>query len=422
MRFYTYKVSIISVIFVSTMIIIAGVFARDTKTYLLILEVIAVDKNEVSVPDLKKEEFTILEDDVAQTIANYQMGNRPMNIVLMLDTSACAPEKFAQIQSAAISFVKLLKPEDKVKIITFDEKVHELSEFTNDQAELRRVINTARAGEGTKIYDAIKLAFNSLSKLDNRHAIVLFTDGIDWRSESTSYEESIRMVEESAAIIYPIRYNTKPDTDEMIRNQKEALAEVDLGIIFGGPNNRVPRGKTPLTLAGGNAPPSTVKIGKEPEPGAPPPPTIGRYPDRYPGGGRYPDERRFPDDRFPGSRRTPTDTIPAGGGKFPQEAGVYVDPRGRETMSEMIDNLYRTGDKYLGELATKSGGKVYRADKLDDLPGALTKIAEQFRNSYTLCYYPTNDKWDGTYRKIQVKTTRKDVILRFRPAYRAPKS
>jgi Ca-activated chloride channel homolog len=91
-------------------------------------------------------------------------------------------------------------------------------------------------------------------------------------------------------------------------------------------------------------------------------------------------------------------------------------------MNEMIDNLYRHGDKYLEDLANKTGGKVHQVDKLGDLAAALTKIAEQLKNSYTLFYYPTNDKRDGTYRKIQVKTTRKDVNLRFRPGYRMPKS
>ncbi|MCI0662541.1 MAG: VWA domain-containing protein [Acidobacteria bacterium] len=426
MRYNTYKVSVNSVIFISTLMVIAGVFAKDSRfiTYLRIVPVIAVDQNDVSVTDLKKEEFTIFEDDVEQKLADITTNKEPTtNVVLMLDTSACAPEKIAQLQSAAISFVKQLKPTDRVKIISFDEKVRELSEFTNDQVEMRRAINSARSGEGTKLYEAIQLALKSLEKIEAIQAIVLFTDGIDWRSEATSYEDNIRKVEESGAIIFPIRYDTRPETEEMIRNQKESLAEVDLGIIFGGPNNRVPKGKTPLTLARGNAPPpSTVKIGKEPDPGQTPPisslPPGSRYPDQYPGGGRYPDDRRYPDNRLPGGNRTPTANTPVGGGNFPQQSQPHFDPRGRETMSEMIDNLYRTGDKYLGDLADKSGGKVYRVDKLDALPGAMTKIAEQLRNPYTLAYYLTNDKQDGTFRKIQVKTTRKDVILRFRPGYR----
>jgi hypothetical protein len=41
------------------------------------------------------------------------------------------------------------------------------------------------------------------------------------------------------------------------------------------------------------------------------------------------------------------------------------------------------------------------------------------RTQYLLGYYPTNRAKDGGYRKIQVKTSRKDVAIRARPGYRA---
>src|SRR5262245_5481836 len=165
MRYIAYKVCVISVIFGSALMIIAGVFARPDKIKEepVQIHVIATDRNEGYVPDLKKEEITILDDDVAQQTEVFTTG-MPSNIVLMLDTSACAPEKFDEVQSAAIAFLKGMKPDDRVKILSFDEKVHELSEFTSDKAELRRAINSARSGEGTKVYDAIKLALDSLAK------------------------------------------------------------------------------------------------------------------------------------------------------------------------------------------------------------------------------------------------------------------
>jgi Ca-activated chloride channel family protein len=85
----------------------------------------------------------------------------------------------------------------------------------------------------------------------------------------------------------------------------------------------------------------------------------------------------------------------------------------------MLDNLYRIGDQYLDEMALKSGGKLHRADTLGDLPAAFAKIANELRNQYSIGYYPTNAARDSKYRKIQVKTSRKNVVLRARPGYRA---
>ena len=86
----------------------------------------------------------------------------------------------------------------------------------------------------------------------------------------------------------------------------------------------------------------------------------------------------------------------------------------------MLDNLYMKADSYLLELATKSGGRVLRADTLESLPDAFAKIAAELRTQYTISYYPANKAHDGQYRKIKVTTIRKNVVVRARPGYRAP--
>ena len=85
----------------------------------------------------------------------------------------------------------------------------------------------------------------------------------------------------------------------------------------------------------------------------------------------------------------------------------------------MLDNLYFMADSYLGTIADRSGGQVYRADTLGALPQAFAAIADELRTQYLLGYYPINRDHDGAYRKIQVKTSRKDIAIRARPGYRA---
>lgn len=84
-----------------------------------------------------------------------------------------------------------------------------------------------------------------------------------------------------------------------------------------------------------------------------------------------------------------------------------------------MDNLYLTADSYLKALADNSGGQLYRADTVSTLPQSFAAIAAELRTQYLLGYYPTNKNNDGSYRKIQVKTTRKDISVRARPGYRA---
>jgi Mg-chelatase subunit ChlD len=395
--------------------------------------VVASDRNDVYVYDLQKEDFTLLEDGVKQEIVFFGTVREPFHVVLMLDTSGSTREKLGRIQEAAKAFVAQLQAQDRIKIISFNDTVRDWGEFSNDRAELRRIIDFVDRGDGTKLYDAVKLALNSLVRVKGRKAIVLFTDGVDWHSDSTRYEDNLRQVEESGVLVYPIRYDTRLETEALIREQRERGETVDVGTIFGG--GRGPT--TPPTVPGGAGIPD-VRI----------PPIIiggGRYPgdrrypdDRHPRDRRYPDDRypddrfprdRYPDDRFPRDRypddrfprdRYPDDRFPGGRNPDPR----YPDSpnsRGRagDTTSIMLDGLYRTADLYLAEMAEKSGGKLHRADTLRSLPDAFANIAAELRNQYSLGYYPTNQARDGQYHKLQVKISRRDVVVRARPGYRA---
>jgi Mg-chelatase subunit ChlD len=395
-------------------------------TDLVTVPVIASDRADVYVPDLTREEFAIYEDGVKQEIEFFAAVRTPFSVALMLDTSASTQEKLPRIQRAAKTFLEQLQPADRVKIISFDDGIYDLSQFTNDRAELNKAIDSAKPGQGTKLYDAVRLALNDLSRVKGRKAIVIFTDGVDWRSDSTKYDDNIRQIEESSVIVYPIRYDTRYETEALVRQQQERGETVDLGAIFGNPGARVPPGTTPPTVPGGQGTPAPSGRSGQPDTMRLPfPPVIiggGRYPDRYPGGGRYPDDR-YPPDRNPGGGRYPDDRYPPD--RYPDDR--YPDSRnpssrrGNDSISVMLDNLYRTGDQYLQDMATRSGGKLYRADTLGSLPDAFANIAAELRNQYSLGYYPANQARDGKYRKIQVKVSRKNVVVRARPGYRAPR-
>ena len=88
----------------------------------------------------------------------------PFHVVLMLDTSSSTQDKLRLIQQAAVAFVEQLQPADRVKVISFDDQVRDLNEFTNNRETLRAAINGTRSGSGTKVYDAIELALNTIRR------------------------------------------------------------------------------------------------------------------------------------------------------------------------------------------------------------------------------------------------------------------
>ncbi len=376
-------------------------------TNLVTVPVIASSRTGSYIADLKKEEFKIAEDGVAQEIAFLASVNVPFHLVLMLDTSNSTQGTLPQIQRAAITFLEQLGPNDKVKVISFDGELHDWNDFTSDKAILRGAILKTKTADNTRVYDAVQLALDELRPIQQRRAIVIFTDGMDWHSESSTFDSTLRDLDESGVIIYPIRFETRAFTEALARKQEQETNGVGLPTsgVLGKPTSG-----TPTTFPGDD--PSPVPAMPRGSLPLPDPRVIFGRQTQIPPTSSPTDP--FPDTRPPSSRdprdRSDPRTMP----------GPTRDPQPKnDTVSGMLDNLYLMADSYLKELADRSGGQLYRADTVGSLPQAFAAIAAELRTQYLLGYYPTNKAHDGSYRKIQVKTSRKDIAVRARPGYRA---
>lgn len=370
-------------------------------TDLVTVPVIASSRSGKYIADLTKEEFKIAEDGVTQQIAFLATVNAPFHVVLLLDTSGSTKEKLPMIQRAAIAFVEQLSSADKVKVISFDDSVKDWNDFTKDKALIRSAISQTTSGEGTKVYEAVERALNSLRPISGRRAIVVFTDGVDWHSDSASFEGTLKSLDETGVIVYPIRFETRAETEAIARRQANEQNGVGL------PTSDV------IRKQGGGTTPSTFPSGdptSDPNPqgrGKSWPEIILSRPNvRRPAPPQGPPTSPFPDT----TSRTPPPIDPS-----PRNGGEARD----DSIKGMLDMAYLMADSYLRELAERSGGQVHRADTLAMLPQAFAAIAAELSTQYSLGYYPANRNKDGKYRKIQVKTTRRDVAIRARPGYRA---
>jgi Ca-activated chloride channel family protein len=77
------------------------------------------------------------------------------------------------------------------------------------------------------------------------------------------------------------------------------------------------------------------------------------------------------------------------------------------------------GDKILQEFADESGGRAFFPYRADDLAESFTDIGTELRSQYFIAYSPANPAADGRYRKIDVQTDRKGLIVRTRKGYYA---
>ena len=327
------------------------------ETSLVSFPVSVLDRDGRFITGLKKEDFQIFEDGKEQTVDSFSSVEVPFTVILLLDVSPSTQFRIDEIQDAAIAFVDQLRPNDKVSVISFDERVRVLSPPTSNRNALRNAIRQAQFGDGTSLYEAVDYVISrELKRIEGRKAVVLFTDGVDTTSRRADYQSSIRDTEESEALFFPIRYDTSSE--------------------MGG--------------GGGNYP-------------AP-------FPRRQRGGGR----------RGGGNGNGNGDVLGSilggifGGGNVGVYGGGY--PRGGgggnsgSTRAE-----YETGRKYLESLAQTSGGREFEAN--NNLDAAFSGIAEELRRQYSLGYYPESVGTRGDRKAIRVRVKRPNLVVRAKNSY-----
>jgi VWFA-related protein len=74
------------------------------------------------------------------------------------------------------------------------------------------------------------------------------------------------------------------------------------------------------------------------------------------------------------------------------------------------------------KLSEETGGRTIEVRNEKNLEQAFDQISEELRSQYSLGYYSTNSAHDGSYRKVKVESTRKDVDVLSRRGYYAPKN
>ncbi|HVV45007.1 MAG TPA: VWA domain-containing protein [Bryobacteraceae bacterium] len=91
-------------------------------------------------------------------------------------------------------------------------------------------------------------------------------------------------------------------------------------------------------------------------------------------------------------------------------------------ISTNITRAESDGDKVLKYLTEETGGQAFFPFKVEDLDQSFENIANELRHQYNIYYHPEPLKADGLYHPIEVKVkTRKDLVVRARKGYYAPK-
>lgn len=197
-----------------------------------------------NIAGLKKENFSILENGIERKIEYFFNEEAPMNVAVVIDTSASTKDVLDKIQKSARDFVKVLRPEDKGIIVSFDYQTLFLSELTSDKKKLSKAINETRIAEqtGSDMNDAVfRVVKNHFDSFKGRKAVIVLTDGMVVK-RSVASQQVMDALQKSDTLFYPIIFKTKFYTEAMARaasNNRKPMSIEILEIIAAETTGRI---------------------------------------------------------------------------------------------------------------------------------------------------------------------------------------
>jgi VWFA-related protein len=169
------------------------------------------DRNGLVVKNLGREEFSLQEDGVPQTIHYFaRESDLPLTIGLLVDTSSSQLHVLEPERRASYTFLDqvLREGKDQAFVAHFDFRVEVLQGFTSSRDELASALGQLSVPShiSTLLYDAIRsCSENQMRRKKGRKAFILLSDGVDFRSK-TSLGTAIEYAQRADTIVYSILF------------------------------------------------------------------------------------------------------------------------------------------------------------------------------------------------------------------------
>jgi Ca-activated chloride channel family protein len=284
------------------------------STSLITVPAEVLDRNGRNIANLQRTDFRIYENGVEQELAYFASVEQPFTVALLLDVSGSTQSQLQAIRTAANTFIKRLRPNDRLLLVSFDGRINVLTEAVTLTELRKQKVRLDAVHDGTLLYDTVGFVLNQrLASLPGRKAIVLMTDGVDNGSKQASLKQNLRDAEEANVVIYTVQYNTMP--------------------------------------------------------------------------------------------------------QLPERLSQISNVKAREHVRTKMIKDYGVGSTYLQFLAEKTGGRIYRADDLADVPQMFNAITDELGRQYSLGYYPKGQAQPGERRDIKVQTRVPNLVVRARESY-----
>jgi Ca-activated chloride channel homolog len=172
------------------------------------LKVSALDSFNRNITGFEKANFKVYEDNIEQEILHFSQESAPISLGFVFDVSESMSTNY-HIRTAKNWFNQLVQtgnhnPGDEYFLITFNQKIHMLRDFTDDLSGVQNDIAIQKSRGWTALYDAVYRAIDKIKEGRNeKKALVIISDGGENKSRYR-FKELRDLAVESDVQIYAI--------------------------------------------------------------------------------------------------------------------------------------------------------------------------------------------------------------------------
>jgi VWFA-related protein len=145
------------------------------------VDVMVTTKEGQFIPGMKKENFRVFEDGVAQTLTNFNQSEAPITAVMLIEFASTNYYFMVDALNASYTFASNLKKNDWIAVESYDMKPHILVDFTQDKRAVMGGLGELRfpGFAETNLFDALYDTLDRLDRIEGRKYIILISTGVD---------------------------------------------------------------------------------------------------------------------------------------------------------------------------------------------------------------------------------------------------
>ncbi len=193
------------------LVLVAGAAPAAGQTFRTEVDAVAVDvlvtRGRDAVAGLTADDFTVLDNGVPQDVAAVLVEEVPVTLLLVLDTSGSVRgSPLRRLLAAAETAGEALRPDDRVGLVTFSDKLRLAVEPPAPPAALPEALDRIRAGGATALYDATFAALALRDRAVGRTVVLVFSDGYD----TTSWLDPLDVLDaarRSDVVVYGVHHD-----------------------------------------------------------------------------------------------------------------------------------------------------------------------------------------------------------------------